>query len=159
MKSYMHRAIQRAASLGAVVLVILAAVAPRAEAVLGGSVATVQTDQAALGASLRTAPTARFTTHELTAPSGTTVREYVSPAGTVFGVAWQGPSMPDLRQVLGPYFDQYISALEARRTRRAPVRVEQPSLVVQSTGRMRAFAGKAYLPQGLPQGVSADEIQ
>jgi hypothetical protein len=104
-------------------------------------------------------PAARFTMHELRAASGTTVREYVSPAGVVFGVAWQGPSLPDLRQLLGVYFDQYVDAAAARRTRRAPVRVELPGLVVQSSGHMRAFVGKAYLPQGLPQGVAAEEIQ
>jgi hypothetical protein len=77
----------------------------------------------------------------------------------VFGVAWQGPSMPDLRQLLGVYFDQYVEAAAARRTRRAPVLVELPGLVVHSSGHMRAFSGKAYLPQGLPQGVTAEEIQ
>jgi len=77
----------------------------------------------------------------------------------VFAVAWQGPSLPDLRQLLGAYFDQYAGATAARRARRAPVLVELPTLVVQSSGHMRAFAGKAYLPQGLPQGVVANEIQ
>ena len=137
----------------------LLAVAPNAEAALGGTEATVRADQAQMSMTLRTMPAARFTVHELTAASGTTVREYVSPAGVVFGVAWQGPSLPDLRQLLGVHFDQYVDAAAARRTRRAPVRVELPGLVVQSSGHMRAFAGKAYLPQGLPQGVVANEIQ
>ena len=137
----------------------LLAVAPNAEAALGGTEATVRADQAQMSMTLRTMPAARFTMHELTAASGTTVREYVSPAGVVFGVAWQGPSLPDLRQLLGVHFDQYVDAAAARRTRRAPVRVELPGLVVQSSGHMRAFAGKAYLPQGLPQGVVANEIQ
>jgi hypothetical protein len=35
-------------------------------------------------------------------PEGTSVRRYVSPAGKVVAVAWKGPVMPDLRQVLGP---------------------------------------------------------
>ena len=46
-------------------------------------------------------------------PSGTTVREYVSSNGTVFAVAWQGPWLPDLRQMLGPYFDDYQRALQS----------------------------------------------
>jgi hypothetical protein len=158
MISYIRRAGQLSASLAVLGLSLLAA-APYAEAALGGTEATVRADQAQMSMTLRTMPAARFTMHELTAASGTTVREYVSPAGVVFGVAWQGPSLPDLRQLLGAYFDQYVDAAAARRTRRAPVRVELPGLVVQSSGHLRAFAGKAYLPQGLPQGVAAEEIQ
>ena len=158
MKSYIRRAVQRAARLGVAGLMVVAA-APCAQAALGETEATVQVDQAQLGAIVRTTPSARYTTHELRAASGTTVREYVSPAGMVFAVAWEGPSLPDLRQLLGTYFDQYAGAATARRARRAPVLVELPTLVVQSSGHMRAFAGKAYLPQGLPQGVVANEIQ
>ena len=45
-----------------------------------------------------------YTVHEMRASTGTTVREYVSASGKVFGVAWEGPTLPDLRQVLGVYF-------------------------------------------------------
>jgi hypothetical protein len=145
----------KTASVASIMLALSAA----AHAALGGIEATVETDRAAANATMRTQPGARFTVHELQAPSGTTVREYVSPAGVVFGVAWQGPSMPDLRQLLGPYFDRYVAAMAARRTRRSPVYVQLPDLVVQSSGHMRAFAGKAYLANGLPQGVAAQEIR
>jgi hypothetical protein len=37
--------------------------------------------------------------------------------------------------------------------------IEQQGLVVQSGGRMRAFVGKAYVPQAVPQGVALDEIR
>lgn len=158
MIGYIRRAGRLFAILAALGLTILVA-SPRAEAALGGTEATVRADQAQMSMTLRTMPAARFTVHELRAPSGATVREYVSPTGMVFGVAWQGPSMPDLRQLLGVYFDQYVDAAAARRTRRAPVLVELPGLVVRSSGHMRAFAGSAYLPQGLPQGVTAQEIQ
>jgi hypothetical protein len=133
--------------------------APSALASLGGVEATVETDRLQMRATHRALTDARFTLHELQAPSGTTVREYVSPAGVVFGVAWQGPSMPDLRQVLGGYFDQYVDAMSARRTRRGPVVIQLPGLIVQSSGHMRAFAGKAYVPGAVPQGVSADDIR
>ena len=66
--------------------------------------------------------------------------------------------MPDLRQVLGSYFDRYVEAA-AQRKARGPVTIEQPGLVVQSSGHMRAFVGKAYIPEALPPGVSADSIQ
>ena len=140
--------------LGMLILVV----ATRAGATLGGTEASVQVDQAQLKAALQVTPDARLTIHELKT-AGTTVREFVSPAGTVFGVAWQGTALPDLRQLLGAYFDQYLAAVETRRTRRAPVVIELPGVIVHSTGHMRAFVGNAYLPQNLPQGVSAEDIQ
>jgi hypothetical protein len=146
--------VARLAALGMLILVA----APRAEATLGETEASVQVDQAQLAATLQVTPNARLTVHELKT-AGTTVREFVSPAGTVFGVAWQGTALPDLRQLLGAYFDQYLAAAQTRRTRRAPVLIELPGLVVHSSGHMRAFAGNAYLPQNLPQGVSAEDIQ
>jgi hypothetical protein len=149
----------RTAKIGAFGFIALLS-APLALASLGGVEATVEADRLQIGATRRVVNAdTRFTLHELQAPSGTTVREYVSPTGVVFGVAWQGPTMPDLRQVLGGYFDQYVGAVTARRTRGGPVLIQLPGLVVQSGGHMRAFAGKAYVPGSLPQGVSAEDIR
>ena len=125
---------------------------------LGGDAATVVADQVHINGKLVVSRTQKYTVHEIQAPSGTAVREFASPAGTVFGVAWSGPTMPDLRQLLGPYFDQYLGAA-AQRNRRGPVLIEQPGLVVQSSGHMRAFAGQAYLPDGIPAGVAKEEIR
>jgi hypothetical protein len=157
MIAYIGRAGWLVSNLAALGILMLAA-ASRAEAALGETEASVQVDQTRLEATLRVMPAERLTVHELKT-AGTTVREYVSPAGMVFGVAWQGTAMPDLRQLLGAYFDQYVATAAARRTRRAPVLIELPGLVVFSSGHMRAFAGKAYLPQSLPQGVAAEDIQ
>ncbi|HUH92801.1 MAG TPA: DUF2844 domain-containing protein [Casimicrobiaceae bacterium] len=132
---------------------------PAARGALGDVEASIEVDRLAMHAMQQTTRTPRFTMHELRAPSGTTVREYVSPAGTVFGVAWQGPTLPDLRQLLGAHFDEYAAAAAERRTRRSPVLVQLPGLVVQSAGHMRAFVGKAYIPQALPPGVAVAEIQ
>ena len=140
-------------------LILTMLTASACDASLGGAEATVEADRLATNATLRTQQGARFTMHELQAPSGTTMREYVSPAGVVFGIAWNGPSMPDLRQLLGDHFDRYAAALASRRTRRSPVVVELPGLVVHSSGHMRAFAGNAYLSDALPQGVSPQDIQ
>jgi hypothetical protein len=141
------------------ILLIASTGVPSALASLGGAESTVEVDRAHIGATHRLLADPRFTLHELQVPSGATVREYVSPTtGTVFGVAWQGPSMPDLRQLLGSHFDQYVSAMAARRSR-GPVVIQLPGLVVQSSGRMRAFTGRAYLPEALPPGVRAEDIR
>ena len=39
------------------------------------------------------------------------------------------------------------------------MRITQPGLVIQSGGRMRAFRGRAYVPQLLPPGVTPDDIR
>jgi hypothetical protein len=130
-----------------------------ASATLGESSTSVETDRASMKASLRALPAANFTVHEIQAPSGTTVREYVSQDGIVFAIAWQGPVMPDLRQALGRYFDRYTAAASARRLGRRQVAISESDLVVQSGGHMRSFSGRAYLPQLLPQGVTLDELR
>jgi len=130
-----------------------------AHAALGDTEASVFADQSQISATVRTMRNARYTMHELQTPSGTAVREYVAPTGLVFAVAWQGPSMPDLRQVLGAHFDEYVAAVAANRNKRGPVSIQLPGLVIQSGGHMRDFVGKAYVPEALPPGVSPEDVQ
>jgi hypothetical protein len=139
-------------------LIALALSAP-ASAALGENVGSVQTDQVQMKATLRVGSSGKYTVHELQTPAGTLIREYASPSGTVFGVAWEGPSLPDLRQILGTYFNAYTEAPKTKRTGRRSLAVEQAGLVVHSRGHVRAFFGQAYIPQMLPPDVSADEIQ
>jgi len=39
------------------------------------------------------------------------------------------------------------------------VQIQEPGLVVQVAGHMRAFFGKAYVPQMLPAGIRAEDIR
>ncbi len=129
---------------------------------LGGNLASVQNDQAKMRGSLQASSKDFYNIQEIQAPGGITVREYVSTAGNVFAVTWQGRSHPDLRQVLGSYYAQYAQAVEAQRAQRrghGPLLIQQPGLVVQMSGHMRSLTGKAYLPQSLPAGVRPEEIQ
>ena len=128
-----------------------------APAALGRDVASVHADRVELNATLRTALAYQFTQFEMQLPSGTTVREYVSAAGAVFAVTWEGPSLPDLRQLLGDYFQRYVDAMQDGGVGARVV--EQPGLVVYTGGHMRAFRGRAYIPQLLPQGIAAGEIR
>jgi hypothetical protein len=137
----------------------LLVVSPIAIAVLGGDEASIQGDSIHLKGAISVQQTVRFAVHEIVQPSGTSVRQYVSPAGTVFAVAWQGPLMPDLRQLLGPYFDSYVAAAKAKRAKRTPVVIRGASLVVLSGGHLRAFSGRAYVPDLVPQDVDAEVLQ
>jgi hypothetical protein len=128
-------------------------------ATLGENSASSETDRVSMKASLRILPATQYTVHEIQTPSGTTVREYILPSGTVFAVGWRGPVMPDLRQALGSYFNRYMQAAGAQHAGHRHLAMSQPDLVVHSNGRMRAFSGRAYLPQLMPQGVTVDEIR
>jgi hypothetical protein len=103
---------------------------------LGGDEGSVQSDRVHMqGALLRITRSDAYTVHEMQAPSGTTVREYVSPSGTVFAVAWQGPRG------------------------HGPLLIQEVGLVVQQSGHPRAFVGTAYVPQLLPPGVGVEAIR
>lgn len=132
-------------------------------AALGDNVSSVSADRIHMHAQLKGVTSSPgFTVQEIDAPSGTVVREYISPNGTVFAVSWTGPSKPDLRQIFGSYFEQYLSAAKSKRRGAAARRhfeVRQADLIVQSSGRMRAFHGRAYVPSLLPSGVTPDDIR
>lgn len=116
----------------------------------------------ASSAASSTTASASYTVRETTLGNGTVVREYLAADGSVFGIAWRGPQMPDLSDLLGSYFPQYVAgvkAIRATRGGRGPVAVDQSSLVVHSGGHMGAFNGQAWLPQALPAGVSGSDIQ
>ena len=103
-----------------------------------------------------------YTVRETTLGSGTVVREYLASNGAVFALSWRGPVVPDLSDLLGPYFPQLVDG--ARVTQlihgvRAPVAVDADNLVVHTGGHMGAFSGQAWLPQALPAGFTASDIQ
>lgn len=140
----------------------LALTALPAFAGLGQDVSSVESDRAHMQGALRITQAQAYAVHEIQSPAGTVVREYVSASGKVFAVAWQGPWPPDMRQILAEYFEQYQSAArvqQSARSGRRPLMIQQPGLVVQSGGHMRSFAGRAYVPDMLPQGVDAEKLQ
>jgi hypothetical protein len=129
-------------------------------AALGGDVSSVQKDGTRFKASVQLSPATHYSVHELTAPTGTVIREYVSPDGRVFGVTWQGPWRPDLRQLLGPYFADFQQAAKGKRTgRNGPLTARTSHLVIEMSGHPRAFRGRAYVPDLVPADVQEDEIQ
>jgi hypothetical protein len=85
--------------------------------------------------------------------------EYLSAQGRVFAVTWRGPSLPDLRQLLGPYFPRYVSAPDAHGAGTGPRIVEAPGFVVHAAGHMRGFSGRAVATDSLPQGVACEDLR
>jgi hypothetical protein len=133
-----------------------------AHAALGGNIASVQDDQVHMQGSVRTTNADGYSVQEIQGAHGIVVREYVSNAGKVFGVAWQGPWPPDLRQLLGSYFDKYVQAAQSQsgsRRGRGPLTFDLPDLVVQAGGHARAFVGRAYDPGLIPASVRPEVVQ
>jgi hypothetical protein len=149
---------QSLAGLAAGVLVSQIVCAP-ALATLGEDVTTVENDRIKMKAQVRTTSVAGYAVHEIQNPNGTIVREYVSASGKVFAVAWEGPVLPDFRQTLGRYFDEYQSAASSPRVGRRHLAIEGSDLVVHSHGHMRAFYGNAYVPSLLPPNFTPGDIK
>jgi len=102
-----------------------------------------------------------YKVHQLTTTNGTVVREYVSPKGQVFGIAWQAPFMPDMHQLLGNYVTTLQSATTAQtqiRQRRSLI-VKTNDFVFVSFGRLRFFEGRAYVPSMIPSNVSLEVVK
>ncbi len=139
--------------------VVLALAFP-AWASLGDNVTSVQSDKVHMKGTLRSVATQRYVKHEIQIPTGQVVREFVSPQGVVFGVAWEGPFQPDLEKVLGSYFEPIKQAVSAQQRRgHGPISVETSGFVFQQGGHARSFHGRAYVPSMVPQGVAVTEIQ
>ncbi len=149
--------------LGVTVALLILGLSLPACAALGGTLDSVQTDRAHMKANSAKVTEANvYSVHEIKAPTGTVVREFVSSAGRVFGIAWQGPFIPDMRQLLGGYFEQYSAAAKAQRESHAgrqPLNIQEPGLVVQTAGHMLSYSGRAFDPGLLPTGVSPNEIR
>jgi Protein of unknown function (DUF2844) len=141
-----------------VLLVVLLVSAP-AWAVLGEHQNSVGADRKVMRGTVQSVTRQGYSLHEIKGADGSVVKEYVSPDGVVFGLSWQAPTMPNLRQLLGTYFPDFQSASNRRRQHRGPLVLRSDRLVIQSGGHMRAFFGRAYVPTLLPKGLSAEVVR
>lgn len=101
-----------------------------------------------------------YTVTQSTLDSGTIVREYSDASGVVFAVSWKGPTLPDLRTLLGDKFTVMTSTASKRpKAGHSQLAVEQSDVVIVSNGHMRAFAGQAWIPASLPAGFDTSTIE
>lgn len=141
-------------------MMIMTAAPVTGRTALGGDAASVTADRQSMKGTLAAEQRNGYTVDTIKTPAGLAVREYLS-SGSVFAVTWSGPLLPDLRQLLGGYFDRYLQAARdarARHGRRSALAIQQPDLVVHSGGHMRSFVGRAYLPAMVPSGVDAEAL-
>ena len=149
----------RKATLSVLLILVLAQIP--AWAVLGQTEASVTTDQQRMKTEDRVQTFASYKVHQLTTTNGPTVREYVSPQGVVFGVAWQGRFMPNVNQLLGTYVEnlQTATADQTRIQRRRGITVKTGDFVYSNFCHLQNCAGRAYVPAFVPSSVSAEVVR
>lgn len=123
-----------------------------------------QTRQAARSLAASTAATtasaAVYTVNQSTLDSGTVVREYMDANNVVFAVSWKGPTLPDLRTLLGDKFTVMTgNAAKRPKAGHSQLAVDQSDVVIVSNGHMRAYAGQAWIPSALPAGFDTSTIE
>ncbi|KQQ33360.1 hypothetical protein ASF61_09755 [Duganella sp. Leaf126] len=146
-------------------LIFLAALLPSLPAVaaLGSTPSDFGGTPVRTARSLSQAPAgsamAVYTISQSTLDSGTLVREYMDASGQVFAVSWSGPTLPDLRTLLGAKFSALTDAT-GRRTQagHSQLALQQSDVVIVSSGHMRAFAGHAFIPSAVPAGFDTTTI-
>lgn len=122
--------------------------------------AAVQTKMSARSLAASSGGDTVYTVSQTTLDSGTIVREYVDASGVVFAVGWTGPTLPDLRTLLGDKFTVMTSnAAKRPKAGHSQLAVEQSDVVIVSNGHMRAFTGHAWIPSALPAGFDTGSIE
>jgi hypothetical protein len=141
-----------------VLLMLMMASAP-AWAALGDDVSSVNSDVQALGGKHLMVAKVGYNMHQITAPDGSVVNEFVSPAGLVFGISWQGQGVPNLQQLLGSYMTNLQQVQRTQVVRRRAVTIQGDNFVFTSFGRMRNFRGRAYVPGLVPANLTPEVVQ
>jgi hypothetical protein len=122
--------------LGLSLFLAVFASAGQVQATLGESFDSAASDQKAISSVRKTAKTSTEYTVQEVRTETMTVREYASPSGIVFGIAWNGLTHPDLTPLLGSYADEYQKA--TKKTQRQPGRrhsqVKTGGVVVEKWG-------------------------
>ena len=133
-----------------------------APAELGRASASVRDDAARMKGALAAHQVGNATRHDITRANGGLVHEFANADGQVFAVTWNGPGKPDLRSLLGPYFQPlqgtHVSFGRMMHSLRHPLTVNQADLKIQMAGHMGWFHGVAYIPSLTPPGFSLGEL-
>ena len=132
------------------------------EAGLGELEQSIENDRLKLSINRQASITQKgaFTIHEISNEQ-IVIREYVSQ-GSVFAVSWHGVRHPDLRNLLGRYFQDFSkNASRAFRVKglRSYGIVRARGVVVERSGHMRGVQGRAYVPVLMPHEMDSSEIR
>ncbi len=155
----MRSALSHLPRLFALFLPTLTAIASPAWAAVGDDASAVAADQARLKATLHVVAMKGYAVHELTTPAGALMREFVATTGKIFALSWSGGFRPDLREVMGSHYQQYLEARRSQPRAHGPVRVELPGMIVVMGGYLRTFWGHVTLTDLAPPGWNDEALK
>jgi hypothetical protein len=141
------------------VLVMLMMGSLPAWAALGGDVSSVNSDVQVLGGQHTTVAKQGYNLHQIAKPDGSVVNEFVSPAGVVFGISWQGHSMPNFQQLLGTHLTDLQQGQKTHVVPRRAVTIQTDDFVFSSVGHGRFFKGRAFVPSLIPGNLTSEVVQ
>jgi hypothetical protein len=128
-------------------------------AALGDDLSSVKADAQALGGRYSIVANTGYNVHQITLPDGGVVKEFVTPAGTVFGISWTAHGMPDLPQLLGSYMTDLQQGERTHMVRRRAVTIQTDNFVFTSFGHAGFFRGRAYVPGLVPANLTPEVVQ
>jgi len=128
-------------------------------AALGESVSSVDSDAQAFAGKHMMVAKVGYDLHQITMSDGSVVNEFVSPAGIVFGVSWQGHFIPNLHQLLGSYMTNLQQGQRTQVVPRRAVTIQGNDFVFSSFGHMRSFRGRAFVPSMVPSNLTPEVVQ
>lgn len=99
-----------------------------------------------------------LTVYQSNSTTGVQIREFVNAQGVVVAVTWHGPTMPNLKQLLGVHFDEFTQRPRTQFRNHRNAELKSDELVVESHGQMNAFSGRAYLPKLLPAEFNLNQL-
>jgi hypothetical protein len=141
------------------VLLMLVIGSVPAWAALGGDVSSVNSDAQVLGGQHKMLAKVGFSLHQITASDGSVVNEFVSPAGVVFGVSWQGHSLPNFSQLLGAHLADMQNGQRTNLVPRRAVTIKSGDFVLTSIGHGRYFRGRAFVSSMIPANLTPEVVR
>ncbi len=141
------------------VLLMLVGGSLPAWAALGGNLASVDSDAQVFGGQHKLVAGAGYSLHKITATDGGVVNEFVSPAGVVFGVSWQGHSLPKFSQLLGTHLADFQNGQRVNHIPRRAVTIESGDFVLTSIGHNGTFRGRAYVRSLVPATLTPEVVR
>ena len=145
-----------AKSTGKFICILLLSLPIFAQAELGGNLASITQEQKTFGSSLTYSPQSNYTIYIQSISPDLVIKEYVSSSGNIFGVAWKGSTLPNFQILLGNYYSNYLSAQQQNPR---SVFLQDNNLVIESSGVMGGYIGRAFLPKQVPTGLAPTAIQ
>jgi len=143
-------------STGKFICILLLSLPIFAKAELGGNLAGITQEQKTFGSSLTYSPQSNYTIYIQSISPDLVIKEYVSSSGNIFGVAWKGSTLPNFQILLGNYYSNYLSAQQQNPR---SVFLQDNNLVIESSGVMGGYIGRAFLPKQVPTGLAPTAIQ